>query len=308
MSEEDCCTPAAHPPLTPSGEELTGSFEIIAGASGSFECYFSYPPSGAPIKGAILLAHDIFGLRTGRHAQLCDELAHEGYVAACPDLFGDGAARAAALQGCGWPIKSFSNLMSLLCCCKASWLMSALRLGWDSDIRPKVVATLEHLQHGAASATLEASAGGTGLRPLRACSVVGFCWGAGIVARMLDENCASRLPLAVACGVAFHPSLRGEEGRTLVANVARPLLLAPAGDDPAPVQPDGELARMLAENDKAGGGEAASSAAGGRCVVPFPEMLHGWMTRGPLSDEAIKRDYAVGLHLLLGFVREKMLQ
>ena len=41
-------------------------------------------------------------------------------------------------------------------------------------------------------------------------------------------------------------------------------------------------------------------------MVPFPEMLHGWMTRGPIDkDEAIARDYALGMRLMIDFFNDK---
>ena len=40
--------------------------------------------------------------------------------------------------------------------------------------------------------------------------------------------------------------------------------------------------------------------------IAFPEMLHGWMTRGPIDkDEAIARDYALGMRLMIDFFNDK---
>ena len=38
-------------------------------------------------------------------------------------------------------------------------------------------------------------------------------------------------------------------------------------------------------------------------IRPFPDMLHGFMTRGPLEDAAIARCYAEGKGLALDFMR-----
>ena len=81
----DCCTPGGHPGLAQAPDERTGTYTMI---NDDFECYVSLP-EGAP-KGVVLVIHDIFGLRAGRHTQICDELASVGYVTVCPDLFGDG--------------------------------------------------------------------------------------------------------------------------------------------------------------------------------------------------------------------------
>ena len=75
------------------------------------------------MRGSCLVVHDIFGLHTGRHVQLCDELAAEGYVAVCPDCFRDGRARAEAALLPRWPIKQACNILEMLCCCKFTWMV-----------------------------------------------------------------------------------------------------------------------------------------------------------------------------------------
>lgn len=48
--------------------------------------------------------------------------------------------------------------------------------------------------------------------------VVGFCWGAMVVARLLGASMES-LPIPIRCGVAFHPSLLIDEAnRELMAH------------------------------------------------------------------------------------------
>lgn len=39
-------------------------------------------------------------------------------------------------------------------------------------------------------------------------------------------------------------------------------------------------------------------------IHPFPNMLHGFMMRGPLEEPPIARDYAAGVQLALGFMAE----
>ena len=72
--------------------------------------------------------------------------------------------------------------------------------------------------------------------------------------------------------------------------LSRPYTLVPAGDDPAAVQPGGALTEEVSSRFDRPDAPA---------VVPFSRMLHGWMTRGPLEDEAIARDYAAGVGLAL---------
>lgn len=286
-TSEDCCTPSAHPPIAGGdsiGAPLVGQFVVLTppqAPEDSFECYLSFPERKS--RGVMLLATDIFGLHTGRHAQMCDELAAAGFIAACPDLFGDGRARAEALNP-SWPIKTLPNICGLLC--KISWMKRALKLPWDVIAR-KIEHTLSHVlsEHGRRL---------PGAAPLAGCGAVGLCWGASIVARLLSDSEAARLPMPIIGGVGFHPSLRGKEGETLVGAVTRPFLLCPAGDDPVNVQPSGALAAVLV------------ARFGTNTIVPFPDMLHGWMSRGPLEQPAIRRDYELGIATMLKFFDDKL--
>jgi dienelactone hydrolase len=284
---EDCCTPSAHPPIAggdSSGAPLLGQFVVLTppqAPESSFECYLSFPERKS--RGVMLLATDIFGLHAGRHAQICDKLAGAGFIAACPDLFGDGRARAEALNP-SCPIKTLPNICGLLC--KISWMKRALKLPWDVIAR-KIEHTLRHVmsEHGRRF---------PGAAPLAGCGAVGLCWGASVVARLLSDSEAARLPMPIIGGVGFHPSLRGNEGETLVGAVTRPFLLCPAGDDPVNVQPSGALAAVLV------------ARFGTNTIVPFPEMLHGWMPRGPLEQPAIRRDYELGIATMLEFFDDKL--
>ena len=83
-TSEDCCTPSAHPPIAGGdsiGAPLVGQFVVLTppqAPEDSFECYLSFPERKS--RGVMLLATDIFGLHTGRHAQMCDELAAAGFT------------------------------------------------------------------------------------------------------------------------------------------------------------------------------------------------------------------------------------
>jgi len=262
----ECCTATGHAPS--AGEGGVHSFMTVP-YSAPFECYIAHPPDGKPARGFVLVVHDIFGLRSGRHMTICDELAEAGFVAACPDLFGDGLERAAAFN----PDMRWSSLRRVgYILWNFNWMMKAFRLPWE-EIAPKLRATLDH-SIAQRQETIEA------------CSAVGFCWGGSVVARLLSEEEASKFPVRLAGGIGFHPSHRGWDA----ANVAMPLRLAPAGDDPVTIQPGGQLAQPLVER------------FGASTNVPFPAMLHGWMTRGPLDDAAVARDYRLGMQQMISWL------
>lgn len=269
-SAAQCCTEAGYG--ASPGEAGAHSFVMVPHAT-PFECYIAQPPDGQPVGGVVLVVHDIFGLRSGRHLRICDELAAAGFVAVCPDLFGDGAARAAAFDP-GWHMSWLPKICYILW--NFRWMVDAIKQPWE-EISPKLRATLAHCvaarQH-----------------QLDTCGAVGFCWGGSVVARLLSKSEAAKLPLRITGGIGFHPSHRGWDA----ANVAFPLLLAPAGDDPATVKLGGKLAQPLVER------------FGTTSNMEFPEMRHGWMTRGPLDDEAVARDYRIGMELMISWLGEKM--
>ena len=82
----------------------------------------------------------------------------------------------------------------------------------------------------------------------------------------------------VRAGVCFHPSFQvGGNVAELAASVRGPLLLCPCGDDPEDVQDGGLVTQQL---QQAGRTDFK--------VHPFPEMVHGFMMRGPLDQPEIQ--------------------
>ena len=120
-------------------------------------------------------------------------------------------------------------------------------------------------------------------------AAVGFCWGAWALAH------ASAAGVPLVCGVGAHPSLKNESNcgfgsdEALAARVRMPVLLLSGGDDPENVQPGGAVTRALA-------------ASGGRTSA-FPEMSHGWVTRGDLSDAEVVTEVERALTETIEFLR-----
>ena len=75
--------------------------------------------------------------------------------------------------------------------------------------------------------------------------------------------------------------------------VACPSLLLPAGnDDKALYGEEGSLVAALKE------GNAASA------MRVFPDVTHGWTTRGDITDAAVARDTQIALDLMLDFTEK----
>jgi len=110
---------------------------------------------------------------------------------------------------------------------------------------------------------------------------IGFCWGvwAGWKLTEIDEQQKFKL------GLNMHPSLVIEGLFNREINVATERIrcaefIAAAGHDQPNVKPDGELVKILEKNN-----------AGKIYAYEFPEMVHGWVNRGDLKVENVKRDY-----------------
>lgn len=106
----------------------------------------------------------------------------------------------------------------------------------------------------------------------------GYCWGGWVGAHL------STVAVAEFKGhVSFHPSwqvenmLHGEGSvETLAKRIIVPQLLLSARDDCAFLKAHGSVHQIL------------SSTAALSNVIDFPNMNHGWVNRGDLSDEAVR--------------------
>jgi len=104
---------------------------------------------------------------------------------------------------------------------------------------------------------------------------MGICWGVWAICK------ASANGVPFKCGAGPHPSTRlegllGGNEVDMMAAVNMPVLLMPAGNDPENLKEGGEIAELMV-------------AKGGASVV-FPDMAHGFTTRGDLSVPEVKRD------------------
>ena len=95
-----------------------------------------------------------------------------------------------------WPIKGLCNILDLLFCCKAKYMKTAMAMTWE-QVAPRLYAALARLQ------SLHAHAAQHGAPPLGSCCVVGFCWGAWPVAKLLA---AGNDPPAGAYARRRHPT------------------------------------------------------------------------------------------------------
>ena len=135
-------------------------------------------------------------------------------------------------------------------------------------------------------------------------AAVGFCWGVWAA----TKACAMGTPFR--CVVGFHPSLRFEDmfGGDILDMVERaarkaPLFYCVSGNDAEYLKPpEGEVAVAVLRSGHEGSGDEDVCP---RCVE-FPEMVHGWVSRGDTSVKKVKEDAEMALTLASIFMRHWM--
>jgi len=117
---------------------------------------------------------------------------------------------------------------------------------------------------------------------------IGTCWGSYMVVRL------GAYPDFKA-GVSMHPShspisgLVGEEEKDLLDPIRCHQLFMPAGQDHANVKPGGLGAKILGNKLE---------------IVEYPEMAHGWTTRGDVAIANVKRDVKKAINEAIAFFKK----
>ena len=113
------------------------------------------------------------------------------------------------------------------------------------------------------------------------------------------------------CGVGFHPSIKLEDmafgmdsvSMTKIAADSTPLLYCVAGNDMDNLKPpDGEVAQIISSSKHNAGGLKSQDP---KCVV-FPQMTHGWVSRGDTTVENVRDDAEKALKLASDFLADWM--
>jgi len=272
-----CCPPSAHPSL---GDTYVGKGEVIT-IKGGAECYVvrsSWKPEAASqsCRGVVLFP-DIFGFAGGRTRGIADGLVENrtADVVVVPKMLSPPLER--GTEGDGLPADfNLSARKDEL----VAWLT---RFTWENHLAPRARAAVQYVK----------TLGGCKI------AVLGFCFGAAVGALMAAED------PRVSCAVFAHPSLhwipkitdhQGSarlEAAAVAADVRIPTLVLPAGDDSDTYKPGGEIASILQQNSVH------------TQVVVFPAMRHGFVTRGPIHDPAMKRDVTHAMDLTVQFLQDQ---
>lgn len=234
-----------------------------------------------PCKGSILVIPDIYSVRVllpkvrsgDRIGSICDALAAEGYAVALAGIFRDKPYDQAVK---GPDDGDFVKFDSFAQDGGIPWFQSQ---SYDK-MGPAVQAAAKFLQEKQPDATA----------PL---GVLGFCYGTWLLSKASSTG-----DVNFDCAVGCHPA-------TVVENAVF------GGDEDAMM--DGlkqPTAFLWAGNDsetytKDGSGKAAIEKSGGR-VYEFPDMLHGWVSRGDVADDAVKAGVETAMTNITDFFAEHM--
>lgn len=239
---------------------------------GQLDCYVARPAKESSI--AILMFSDIFGLHSGRHKLLCDQLAAEGYLVVCPDFFEGGSPLGQQMQfgvkSCKF-VCTFVRFMSP-CGGFTGW---ARKHSWNAKLRADVCDRV--------LPWLEAQGS-------KRFACIGFCWGAYGAMR-----CAA-MPEKFSCCVNFHPAtadickVNGEDDLQVSKEVRCPQLVIATSMEPATWRPGGAA-------------QAAMDEAVSGSVFQMAEVHHGFMSRGDVSDKAIRDAVENGYRDMVGFLK-----
>mmetsp|Transcript_31276 Transcript_31276/g.103949 ORF Transcript_31276/g.103949 Transcript_31276/m.103949 type:complete len:275 (+) Transcript_31276:55-879(+) len=244
-----CCPAGAEPMLivrdyVPRGEMVT---------IGHTPVYIASPPS--PSARGVVVFSDMFGVHTGRHKQLCDRLAEQGLLVACPDFFAEN------------PYMPNAPAWGTTVCCVAG-LMFKFMSGkldkntrnhtWDASMREKVVGTLlPWMKEKGAKEFVS----------------LGFCWGAyGAM------KCAA-LP-EFRCSAVFHPSVdgfcksAGEDDLQICRELKCPILVVSTKQEKPAWQPGGTAQG------------ACEEAVPGKVAFRTETQNHGYMMRAEVNKDA----------------------
>ncbi|KAK3266400.1 hypothetical protein CYMTET_24974 [Cymbomonas tetramitiformis] len=269
------CCPQKSEPVTLAASDYVplGKTYTLSHEDGSefVTVYVSPPPKAS--SSAILVAHDIGGPYTGRHREVCDQLAKEGYWVAMPDLF-QGSMPEELPPWYGLPLlipKALGNI-------NRPW----------SSTEPELRKVIEHL-------VTEEGVDRIG--------ILGFCYGAFIVFKVSGEE-FSHLHPQVKCGVSMHPSVhnvasfKGEDQWDIVQSVSVPQMILATNGEPADWRPGGKTERVLQNKQE---------LPEPRCVFDiFPNRLHGFFTRGDPHKADVKKDMDRAFELTLEFLRQHL--
>jgi len=229
--------------------------------------------------GSIMVLPDIYSVRVltshvrsgDRIGSICDALAEAGYAVALPSVFRDkpyDVAIKGPEDGDFLAFDSFAQDGGV------DWFKSQSYDKLGPDVK-------------ACAAFLKEKTNG---QPM---GVLGFCFGVWLLSKASSTG-----DVDFACAVGCHPAtvleaaVFGRDEMEMINAMKQPTKFLLAGND-SPIYKEGGDGKKALE--KSGGG-----------VTEYPDMLHGWVSRGDVSNEKVKVSVEKAINELVSFFSKNL--
>ena len=280
-----CCPPGSWPMLVKEATddifEPKGEVAMVKTADGKdLKIYYVAP---ATPKYCIIVLQDVYSIRLfhskstslGRIPAICDALAGEGFAVVLPDIFGDNPIDLAfqpPQEGENWTSQNLFAIDGV-----PGWFGKNTYESHEGEL----IACKEFLK-GKQLDNLPVGA-------------LGFCFGTWLMTKTVV---AGSFPFQAMVGC--HPATiiesaihGGDEAELLeAAQPKAPILFLCAGND----------SDVFHENKP--GRQALEKSGGG--VIEYPDMVHGWVSRGDTSDEKVKKNMEKAMSEAVEFFKNKL--
>lgn len=222
-------------------------------------------------KFVVIVLPEVWGIASGRLRNIADQLGDAGYYALLPKIQPNSPFGGWEQDGYG--TTSMDENLFIWIDKELNWSKTKMRLQKVLDYTRQIGA--------------------------ERVGVMGFCWSTWATFKASVE-----FGNLITCGVNCHPSVRLEEWLfkgdqfDLASKVNCPMALFAAGNDPDYVKPGGRFEEILKKKP-----------FGAECIfVDFPDMQHGWVSRGDDSDPVVKRDVEKAIRLAIEFFDKHLKQ
>ena len=283
-----CCPTGSWPQLLRTREEINGEETptfagevIMLDQATETRAYVVQPnKESTPFKGSLMVIPDIYSVRAlnlqsrsgDRMGVICDALAAQGYRVALLDIFHDEPFD----MSIGAPSDGkFEKFQAFAQNGAHAWFTKHNYQHLAASVR----ACKDYLMQNCPE-------------PNKSLGAIGFCFGTWVTSK---ANAMGDVDFT--CSVGYHPSTRlegfhGGDEIQLLNSLKMPTLFMWAGND----------SEVFLENKP--GRDALEKTGGG--VLEFSDMLHGWVSRGDVANDLVKRDVEKALNSTFEFLEKHM--
>lgn len=201
--EGGCCPPDRLDLLPPQGYEAQGQLLDMG--------IRVYVVGSASSKKGVLVIPDIFGIDTGRHKGIADQLAREGYLVAMPDVpLGEKITREEIESPTG--------------------VSRVVALNQPAALYPEFDKVYAYMQSKGAESI----------------GVIGFCWGSWALYHESARGAPIKCGVNAHPSLRLENFAKPSTQESLAERIQHPMLMMPCGNDPDEVKPEGSVSKILA--------------------------------------------------------------